>query len=242
VILFTDLYQLTADMSAGEAEKKVEKEKSIPKDGQVMISILKDMGINDFEPRVINQMLEFSYRYVTNILDESKIYSQHAGKKIVDLDDVKLSVSMQAEQGFTSPPPRESLLELSREKNATQLPIPLNKLGLRLPPDRHCLTNTNYKLKGKNKPAFEYGTPKPNYRAKGGQKNSNKNPSTFSVVGSKVITPSNLPDDMVGNNGGVAPGLPGQPVFKIQVQPQNLGGQMGQQVQIKRKREDDDYD
>ena len=49
-------------MSAVEGERKVEKEKSIPKDGQVMISILKDMGINDFEPRVVNQMLEFSYR------------------------------------------------------------------------------------------------------------------------------------------------------------------------------------
>ena len=40
----------------------MEKEKSIPKDAQVMISILKDMGINEFEPRVVNQMLEFSYR------------------------------------------------------------------------------------------------------------------------------------------------------------------------------------
>eukprot|EP00090_Calanus_glacialis_P031720 TRINITY_DN52715_c0_g1_i1.p1 TRINITY_DN52715_c0_g1~~TRINITY_DN52715_c0_g1_i1.p1 ORF type:complete len:232 (+),score=104.66 TRINITY_DN52715_c0_g1_i1:48-743(+) len=231
-------------MALVEGEKKVEKEKCIPKDGQVMISILKDMGINDFEPRVVNQMLEFSYRYVTNILEEAKVFSQHAGKKQVDLDDVKLSVTMQAEQSFTAPPPRESLLELARVKNATQLPIPQNKLGLRLPPDRHCLTNTNYKLKGKNKPAgFDYGTPKPNYRGKKGQTNSNKNPSNFSVVGSKVVnnTGNQIPlmaDDSMGNNGGV---VPGQPVFKIQVAPQTMGGQMGQ-VQIKRKREDDDYD
>ena len=50
---------------SGSEEKKVEKEKSVPKDAQVMISILKDMGINDFEPRVVNQMLEFSYRLQT---------------------------------------------------------------------------------------------------------------------------------------------------------------------------------
>ena len=43
-------------------EKKVEKEKCIPKYGQVMISILKDMGINDIEHRVVIQKLEFSYR------------------------------------------------------------------------------------------------------------------------------------------------------------------------------------
>ena len=57
-------------MSATE-EKKVEKEKSVPKDAQVMSSIIKDMGINDFEPRVVNQMLEFSYRFVRYLIYES---------------------------------------------------------------------------------------------------------------------------------------------------------------------------
>ena len=49
-------------MATPEPDKAVEKEKAVPKDGQVMISMLKDMGITDYEPRVINQMLEFSYR------------------------------------------------------------------------------------------------------------------------------------------------------------------------------------
>lgn len=33
------------------------------KDAQTMISVLKDMGIEDFEPRVVNQLLEFSYSW-----------------------------------------------------------------------------------------------------------------------------------------------------------------------------------
>lgn len=37
-------------------------QKSTPKDGQVMAAILKDMGVLEYEPRVINQMLEFTYR------------------------------------------------------------------------------------------------------------------------------------------------------------------------------------
>ena len=45
----------------------------LPKDAQVMVAILKDMGINEFEPRVVNQLLEFSYRYATNILEDSKV-------------------------------------------------------------------------------------------------------------------------------------------------------------------------
>ena len=32
------------------------------KDFQTMISVLKDMGVEDYEPRVVNQLLEFSYR------------------------------------------------------------------------------------------------------------------------------------------------------------------------------------
>ena len=36
--------------------------KSQPKDALVMVAILKDMGVLDYEPRIINQMLEFTYR------------------------------------------------------------------------------------------------------------------------------------------------------------------------------------
>ena len=36
--------------------------KGTPKEAQVMAAILKDMGVNEYEPRVINQMMEFSYR------------------------------------------------------------------------------------------------------------------------------------------------------------------------------------
>lgn len=36
--------------------------KHIPKDAQVIMSILKELGVSDYEPRVINQLLEFTYR------------------------------------------------------------------------------------------------------------------------------------------------------------------------------------
>lgn len=36
--------------------------KSTPKDALVMGAILREMGISDYEPRVVNQMLEFTYR------------------------------------------------------------------------------------------------------------------------------------------------------------------------------------
>ena len=52
-------------------------------------------------------ILSFELGYVTTVLDDAKAYANHAKKKVIDLDDVKLAVSMQMEQSFTTPPPRE---------------------------------------------------------------------------------------------------------------------------------------
>lgn len=109
--------------------------KHIPKDAQVIMSILKELGLCDYEPRVINQLLEFTYSkltgtassnlkasvffvnadrvlyiipgYVTCILDDAKIYANHAKKKTIDLDDVKLATQMTLEKAFTGPPPKD---------------------------------------------------------------------------------------------------------------------------------------
>ncbi|KAM8834764.1 transcription initiation factor TFIID subunit 9 [Synchiropus picturatus] len=121
--------------------------KTIPKDAQVMIQILKDMGITEYEPRVINQMLEFTYRYVTSIIEDAKIYATHAKKSNVDADDIKLAIQCRMDQSFTSPPPRDFLLEVARQKNQTPLPLIKPYSGPRLPPDRYCLTAPNYRLK-----------------------------------------------------------------------------------------------
>lgn len=99
---------------------------------QVMVQILKDMGITEYEPRVVNQMLEFTYResrgcststchqmeafrplcfllsgYVTTIIEDAKIYATHAKKSTVDADDIKLAIQCRMDQSFTSPPPRD---------------------------------------------------------------------------------------------------------------------------------------
>ena len=58
-------------------------EKTMPKDARVMVSILKDLGIMDFEPRVVNQLLEFSYRYISTILDDSKVRAIARNKGLI---------------------------------------------------------------------------------------------------------------------------------------------------------------
>lgn len=136
----------------GEREKSdkakiANQSKHIPKDAQVIMSILKELGVSDYEPRVINQLLEFTYRYVTCILDDAKVFANHARKKVIELDDVKLASQMILDKAFTSPPPRDVLLEIARNRNNTPLPLIKTHCGLRLPPDRYCLSACNYKLR-----------------------------------------------------------------------------------------------
>lgn len=61
-----------SDLSGGGTENVgPESAKKMPKDAHVMSAILRDMGIPEWEPRVINQLMEFSYSYVTNIIGEN---------------------------------------------------------------------------------------------------------------------------------------------------------------------------
>lgn len=108
--------------------------------------------------------------YVTCILDDAKVYTNHAKKKVIDLDDVKLASQMVLDKAFTAPPPRDVrcfeqeteiviemfwiflcnfqvLLELARGRNIAPLPLIKPHCGLRLPPDRYCLVAANYKLR-----------------------------------------------------------------------------------------------
>ncbi|XP_005110099.1 transcription initiation factor TFIID subunit 9 isoform X2 [Aplysia californica] len=134
--------------------------KSSPKDAQVMSAILKDMGVLESEPRLINQMLEFTYRYVTDVLEDAKVYSSHANRKNIDADDIKLAVQMKMDHSFTTPPPKDLLMEIARQKNSQPLPLVKPYCGPRLPPDRYCLSAPNYRLKTMKKPrSVQYGLP-----------------------------------------------------------------------------------
>merc|ERR1719228_527013 len=110
-----------------------------------MRSILKDMGITEYEPRVVQQMLEFAYRYTTEVLEEAKVYSNHAKKKTIDVEDVKLAVTNRNDRTGRAPPRIDLLNEIARQKNALPLPSIKPFSGPRIPPDRYCLSGINYR-------------------------------------------------------------------------------------------------
>ncbi|KAG0006806.1 Transcription initiation factor TFIID subunit 9B [Modicella reniformis] len=112
----------------------------------VISLILQSLAVEDAEQKVIHQLLEFAHRYTTDVFQDALLYSEHAGRTEVVLDDVKLAIQGRVNHSFTSPPPKEFLLELAEEKNKVPLPLIPEKYGIRLPHERHCLTAVNFQL------------------------------------------------------------------------------------------------
>jgi len=141
----------------GDVDQTPTDAKALPKDALVIIEILKDMGI-EHDQKVITHLLEFLYRYVTTVVEDAKLVSNHAKKKIIDIEDVRLAVQMYNDQNFCSPPPRDVLLEVARTRNANPLPPPKpsSSTGVRLPPDRFTLTAANYRLASSNKKSQQF--------------------------------------------------------------------------------------
>ncbi|CAH2092558.1 unnamed protein product [Euphydryas editha] len=235
-------------MSEKDKAKVNTQMKHLPKDAQVIMSIMKEVGITEYEPRVVNQLLEFTYRYVTSVLDDARVFANHAKKKTIDLDDVRLAVQMQLDKSFTNPPPREVLLELARVKNVNPLPLIKPHCGLRLPPDRYCLSACNYRLKPATKKVVAKAaipttptiktvtTPKP-----GGPQNVvvKRPPGAIVNVSSK---PSVVPKPVLKFTSSSK--VVAKPAVRVTAGPSSQGPVKMEvdEVSQKRKREDDDYD
>ena len=58
-----------------------------------------------------------------------------------------MAIKSKVDFAFTTTPPRDLLIEISKAKNKNVLPPIKYHSGIRLPPDRFCLHSQNYALK-----------------------------------------------------------------------------------------------
>jgi len=227
-----------SDGQSGASGAGGQADKAMPQGARVMMAILKDMNIMEYEPRVVEQLLEFSYRYISSILEDSKVLSHHARKKAVDIDDVKLAVQMYTEHNLTNPPTRDILLEVASRKNATPLPIPKVSGGMRLPPDRHCLTACNYKLKphkkrggggggkgsqgSKGNASFSSSSTGFTMKTLSASKAGSGQPAANIRINPVTSSAANTPRIQIQTQATTGSG--GQPMFSMTVNPAVLGG------------------
>ncbi|KAI9454614.1 transcription initiation factor IID, 31kD subunit-domain-containing protein [Russula earlei] len=84
--------------------------------------------VQDAQPGVLHQLLEFSHRYTAQVLSDALVYAEHAGWE------------------FGGRVPKEYTLSLATQTNAQPLPVVPEVFGLRLPPANECLTAIDFDL------------------------------------------------------------------------------------------------
>ena len=65
-------------------------------------------GVQDVQPGVLHQLLEFSHRYTQQVLTDAQMYAEHAGRAgKIELDDVVLSIQARVGWEFGGRVPKE---------------------------------------------------------------------------------------------------------------------------------------
>jgi histone H3/H4 len=128
--------------------------------------------VQDAQPGVLHQLLEFSHRYSAQVLSDALVYAEHAGRaNKLEMDDVTLAVQARVGWEFGGRVPKEvrhfsissvclllgsntlipllqsqHILSLATQTNAQPLPPVPEVFGLRLPPANECLTAVDFDL------------------------------------------------------------------------------------------------
>ncbi|KAJ3389673.1 Transcription initiation factor TFIID subunit 9B [Entophlyctis sp. JEL0112] len=91
-------------------------------------------------------LIEFNLGYVLDVVGDAQLFAEHAGRSELAVDDVRLAIEGKLSHSFTPLPSNEVLAGLADVKNSAPLPLFSEKLGLRLPPERHTLTGVNFHI------------------------------------------------------------------------------------------------
>ncbi|CCG81070.1 Transcription initiation factor TFIID subunit 9 [Taphrina deformans PYCC 5710] len=119
---------------------------SKPRDTRLIHLLLSSLNVSAYEENVPLQLLTFAHHYVHSALTDAQMFQDHRNGKELEVSDVKLAIASKMNHSFKGAPPKEFLLELAGERNRRALP-PVNAgYGLRLPPEKYCLTAVNWKL------------------------------------------------------------------------------------------------
>lgn len=154
---------MTTDQPAPAAQEDV------PRDVRLLHLIFATQGIASYQDHVPLQLMDFAHRYTSGILKDAIIYNDHsqlnntnsqqapsgvlsnagnAGSSQTNLttDDIRLAILSRTYYQFKPLPPKELLLELAKERNRKPLPAVIPSWGLRLPPEKYCLTASDWNI------------------------------------------------------------------------------------------------
>ncbi len=119
----------------------------MPREAAAVAAVLRAQGATEWEPRVVAQLLEFSYRHVAEVLQEAQHYAAHRtreppGAAPLTLADVRLAAQSALTHTFTEPLGGDELARIIKPLNDAPLPPVPTRSGLVLPPEGTLLVPT----------------------------------------------------------------------------------------------------
>ncbi|EJW01250.1 hypothetical protein EDEG_00550 [Edhazardia aedis USNM 41457] len=125
-------------------------ENNVPRDARVISLILRSLGIEECSPKVIIQLLEFSYKYATEILEDASIYAEYANRKTIVSNDIKLAMQTKTGKYFVSPPPRQHMNDIATLVNSKPLMTYETENLIKIPNGKKALLNLDFEIISKD--------------------------------------------------------------------------------------------
>ncbi|CDW54997.1 transcription initiation factor TFIID subunit [Trichuris trichiura] len=91
----------------------------MPKDAEAMVELLKKVGVVDYEPRVINFLVELAYRSSFTLLEDAHALAEYSNKEVATAEDVCLAIRLNEEKCSDL---RSIVRRHAEEINAVDLP------------------------------------------------------------------------------------------------------------------------
>lgn len=119
-------------------------ENAVPRDAKIISLILRSLGIEECEPKVLIQFLEFAYKYSTDVLKDSLSYSEHCNRKNISLNDIKLALQTRVGKHFVTPPPRQYMNDIACMVNSKPLVEYESETLMKIPDAKRALLGLEY--------------------------------------------------------------------------------------------------
>lgn len=137
-----------------QAEDGDDSKEEVPRDVRLLHLLLASQQVQQYEDQVPLQLMDFAHRYAKGVLMDAMAYNDYAagegdaeGRGSLSLEDVRLAIAARTQYQFKPTAPKELLLQLAAERNKKALPQVLGAWGVRLPPEKYCLTAKEWERK-----------------------------------------------------------------------------------------------
>lgn len=115
-----------------------------PRDAKVISIILRSLGIEECEPKVIVQLLEFAYKYSCDVLEDALLYAKLCERDAINSKDVKLALQTKVGKHFVPAPPKGFLQTTADQVNAKPLSLADSENVIRAPNLKSGLFSIEY--------------------------------------------------------------------------------------------------